>query len=809
MTLEPSNILLSKSFLVLEYFLSEYSSRTEIEDALSKIVPLAYSSQTPTDFTITCQLPQVLELALVCIPNNVSLQEILEVVSSFLAECLAYSQTPNTDRSFEALFEELPPIISQAISLQDEEVINSAKRAVDYIDAQASRFGYPIDSRTSVPWEKKALRSMFFSFCRSRILKHNDTNPGESVVPVLRKISGSPFWSEPLYEWIHGFYMPLVHLSRFIEIPPLSDFDSYLSTSEQIELILGTAIEKNAFTAVISDTLIPYLEHQPGLWNEFNQWLVRFGDKTINEPDTKKMATNYTVLLDLVRQDNLLRAISKNREVLDDFISILISTIYLCPKAILEVFVSAKEIIGSLRVFKLDQGVEGDALPSPQETVEKMYQLIRPTSAFLKSCEKAIETGQRLYGNELSLIEIVNLSTSDSSTQLSELQKFIDSESRYGKNSRQWETLLSSIYWIFNNTEIFNQVDSETLDEMIFTKLLDLKFFNIISNVFLAEFCQLPEDKSHSIIMKYAWMYYKRATNCNPDIGSLKFSLACVNLIGNETPDVAQLRNLIYANKALMNWKLSFKPGVPVTPKQILEIDEPYKVIYRILELNEGSYRNPDALFRLLKMLIMGLNCYDKRDIFKYADESDVGPEELNPMLADVKLTCLDFASTDDTDYAYNLSVELLGLAVDHKRKESPLFRVISDKWFSFFQFVKNEIEGSPSIEMIDRKLRILGELILVTPAEFNIPVLEQWQLMNAQKGQLSNEAKGDQNSAAHTSTNTPEIPGTYNFFESSGLGDLRSRLQTSLKTSASDILNSADSADIGRNIIGRIVGAK
>ena len=45
-------------------------------------------------------------------------------------------------------------------------------------------------------------------------------------------------------------------------------------------------------------------------------------------------------------------------------------------------------------------------------------------------------------------------------------------------------------------------------------------------------------------------------------------------------------------------------------------------------------------------------------------------------------------------------------------------------------------------------------------------------------------------------------------FFQSSGLGDLRSRLKSSIKMSANDILKSADNGDIGRTIIGHIVGA-
>lgn len=812
----PTKETISKSYLAIEYVLSDFADKKSVKNALTSLAKLAAQSNGKNaldDFPVQCNADQITELLVVCCPNNVGLQDTTDVIISFFEACLDAKGEFSLDD-----LPEIPEIMAQAFLLRNDEIYQSAERALDYAETKASKYSYPIGSDSGA-WTHEYFESLFTSFCKARVLKHNAMQRNYTVSHrELAQISSSPFFSQELRNWFEGFYKPLSALSKCTEVPPFADFDTYLSPTDQMNMIMDAAVSHNRYAQVFSSTLLPYLKYKPQAWSDFNDWLIRRGDKTIQLTDEKRLISEYKVLLEIVRQDKVLKAISQHKKMQDKFVSVLISIIYLCPKPILEVFVDANEMFVSIGALPLDAGSKKDIhIPEPQSTIEKMYLDIPPTKTFLKKCSESIETGERLYSNGLSLVQIVSLEFSDSQTQLAELKKFIDNESKYGKNSKQWETLLSSIYWIFKNTDIFAKIDINTLDEMILAKLLDMKYFSIASDLFLPRFCSLPPEKSQSIIMRYAWMYYKRATNCDPTIGSLKCSVECVSMAQEKDQDVAKLQNLISANKAVLHWKLSFKTGVPMTPKQILEVDDPNKVIYRILELNDDSYKDYNALFDLMRYLIIGLDCYDKEPVFEYAKDDE---HELNPLLARVKLICLDFASPIDLEFAYELSTDLLNQAIENKQKAPKLFAVVCDHWLSIFQFVKNEI-NTPTIEGLDRKMALLGELILVTPTEFNIPVLEQWQIMNSEKVQLSQDLKEEAIQSQKSTGKLHIAPALSaaaipNFLQSAGIDDLRSRLQTSLessakdlKSSANDLLKNADAGDIGRNIIGRIVGAQ
>ncbi|QPG76434.1 hypothetical protein FOA43_003823 [Brettanomyces nanus] len=739
-----SEVLYAKAILALDYTLSEYISSDNVANALLRVVPLVYRyTKRDPKAQINFSANQIVGLILSSVSLNSPIEKLSKILSDFLSQCLSYSCSLGQSDDFTLIFDNLPPIIAQSLSLNEEELMKAAKCTIEASDEVAIKYQYDYLGKESSSWDRSSYELMFFSFCRARIFRHNEFDLSFVLSEkMLQEVLQFSLSSKQLENWFYGFDYPLEHLSKFTEVPPLVDFDTLYSDIDQIDLIMNTAISKWCFEELTNSTLIPYLNYRFQLWDAFNEWLIKFGDKIICETEKDMVVYHYKIVLELIRQDSLLKAVSKHSEVMNKFVSILISIIYLCPKAILEVLVDSKEILVSLKSLNLDEGEPtSELMHCSEDSIERMYPKVAPTQSFLRNCEKIIETAQRLYANDLSLVEIVNLSSSDKTVQLTELHKFIDSESKYGRNSKQWEALLKSIYWIFDNTNIFRKVERETLDEMILTKLLDLKYFNVIAKVFTGKFCKLPLERSQQLIMKYAWYHYKHATNCDPTIGSLKNSLECLDLIGENTKDCDQLRTLIDANRALLQWKISFTPGVPVTPKQILEINDPQKIIYRILELNSGSYKHANVLFGLMKSLIIGLNSYylDKTFIYAKGDEDD---EELNPLLNKVKLTCLDFASADDSNFAYALSVELLNVAVENKLKFPELFLMISEKWFSFFQFVKNEIEESPSLQSVDRKLSILGQLILVTPTEFNIPVLEHWQLLNTEREQLSGQAE-------------------------------------------------------------------
>ena len=802
------NVVAAKNILVLQYVLCTCSLPQQVNDALIQAGWIIQESTNggQENGKLELGISRVLALILASVPGSFDLESRLNLGSTFLEYFIKTSQKEELSVNEVIEVGSTPEILEHALLAGDENISTAAESTLELAASLSMGFGFDITSAT-YKFTLSDMKRAFFAFFRAEIVKSTQSTPEISV--DLDKLRQLPLYSHDLENWIINTYRPITYLAQYNEAASLTNFSSYLRPEEQISLIMEAAISYDHIPQIVSNVLVPYISSRTSMWTAFNDWLIQFGDKTIRETESSTMIENYDMILKLVRQEKLLSILSSNVSVMNKFVSIVLSIIYLCPRAVLEVFIAAKEIIAILKglPLKSKSAMEEDSMPEPRKTVKEMAEAIDPSKEFLDSYSKIIETGQRLYANNLSLVQIANLKSSDGSVQLSELQTFIENESKYGRNSRQWQTLLSSMYWVFEKTKIFGKVDRHTLDELVLTKLLDLKYFNIVEDLFFKRYCSIPEKDTDKIVTRYAWLYYNKATNCDPSLGSLKSSVDCAKLIRNKTNESSRLQNLYLACRELLQWRISLHANTPLTPRQILDLGDILSIVTRILELNESSYKSHNKLFSLVRHIINGLQCYDRDVLFKYAKEEVLVADEINPLRVKIMVICLDFTSSVDTDYAYELSSEILDNAIENT-EQTDLEKVVSDSWVSFFQFVKTEI-GTPTLALLDKKLSILGKLLLVTPAEFNIPVLEYWQLLNSQRDHLLSQAEVQSSASRAESNNRGESrQQPQSFFQSSGLGDLRSRLKSSIKMSANDILKSADNGDIGRTIIGHIVGA-
>lgn len=801
------DVATGKNLLILQYTLCTFSSEERVNDTLKQAAHIIHGNTNKSNRNeqLSLNVYNVLALILASVPRSYELAIRLKLGSAFLETFTETTQSKENSNDNVIDVGDTSEVLENVLLTGEEDIAKAAISCLDFATTLSTSFGFEVSLDTN-EYTLPTLKKAFLTFFKAEVLKSTQSSPSISV--NLDELKQTALYSAALENWVIDTYSPIIYLAQYNESASLINFSSYLRSDEQISLIMESAISYDHIPQIISNVLVPYISSRTSMWDTFNEWMIAFGDKTIHETEPKKIIENYDVILELVRQEKLLSAISSNETVLNKFVSIVLSTIYMCPRAVLEVFIAAKEIITILKglPLKAKSHTRDDSIPETKDTIEEMCKEIIPSKEFLDSYSKIIETGQRLYANNLSLAQIANLQSSDSSIQLSELQKFIENESKYGRNSKQWESLLSSMYWVFEKTKIFGKVERHTLDELVLTKLLDLKYFNIVDDLFFKRYCSLTDKDTDEFVTKYAWLYYDRATNCDPTLGSLKSSVDCSKLIRQKTNDLSRLQNLYLACEELLQWKISFSKNTPLTPRQILQVGDIFGVVTRILELNDYSYKSYKELFSLVKHIINGLQCYNRDALFKYA-VSEAADDLINPLRTKIMIICLDFTSSLDMNYAYQLSNEIIDNAIDHSEQKD-LLEVVSKSWASFFQFVKTET-GTPTLKLLDNKLHILGKLLLVTPTEFNIPVSEYWQLLNSQREHLTSQVEtlsSKQRSGLHDDNQRTQQP--QNFFQSSGLGDLRSKLRSSIKYSASDILKSADTSDIGRTIIGHIVGA-
>lgn len=740
-----------------------------------------------------------LQLFLTTLPDYLFTKEIFSYVEMIIE--LQYEQllTDSDDTIFEAesMFESVPTFINDLLKLSYGKKRSMVDKFVDYIVQES--FKYNWDSKVSLENSENIDATLFSMFVKSCLFRINEDFSSFKITDeFIYSIKNSKFADLELLAWIKGCYIPLSKLDEIVGYKySLLDYENILSIDEKVELIMAPIFKEAKNSDIINNVLIPYFQFL-GIesWICFNCWMLNFGKKCVKDIEHSKIIENYEFLVNLLRNDRLLNLIDQlDSSIKSSFVSIVMSTIYLCPKAILQMFVFSKESLILLKSLNLTEESDGIKLKLCTElSIEELSAKISPTYKTIDSLLNIINIGEVLYSNELSIKDIVSLENASKEVQYSELIKFINNEVTYDSSFKKWSLFLNSIYSTLKKTSVFNKISIEELSEVILLRLLDENQFSVIKDIFYKEFNYITDESYQNLVTKHCWYLYMNANNCDQKLGSLKNCLDCLDLLDSESHDAQKLTSLIEVNKQLLDWKFYLKPGVPVTPKDICEVNNPMVIIRRILELNEKSYLYCGDLYYLLTLLIAGLDV-EKNDslyIFKNRSFND----KSNLLALKLKLICLEYSSAVNYEFSFGLAFELLSLAIEEKYNICDLYDLISENWFLFFQLSKNEYDDILEFSLLENKLKLLGNLILVTPTDFNSSVLEQWQMLNSQKEQMQLEDSVHQNDRSNV-TNYSDIT----------LGDVQARLQRSLKSSAEELLNT-DSSEIGKNIIGWIVGA-
>lgn len=780
-----------------QYIASHCSNTSEITCQLSKLNPcLGKDGLT---------VPYILQLLITSLPSFKFIDpNILDFIES-LIDLQDKSSFANNDEIVDVytFFEDksrIPIAITQFISLPTEE----KKRLVETLNISFNSIGIKYSFNVDIS-QKINNAELFKIFIKSHVFRINyDFSSFLYTDAFILRAKHSKYADLELLDWIKGFYSPLSTLTTLLNYNYiLLDYENILSLEEIVEIIsIHIENDKQAESKIIDDVLIPFFQYTGSdAWNCFNAGLLKFGHKCILERDHTNIINNYKILLHLLRHDRLLSAIDQMEyNIKATFVCTILSIIYLCPKAILQVFVYSKEMMMLLRTLKLKSAGENGFNTKELQglTLDEIAQKISASPETIDFMLNIINIGEILYSNELSFVDIIELENSERSVQFTQLVKFINNEVTYETSTKKWSLFLSSLYSTMRKTSVFNKISIEELSELVLYKLLELKQFVVIRDVFLVDFNDVVKDQYEAIITKHCWQLYMKAQNCDQKIGSLKDCVDSLKLLEPKSHDAHRLSSLIEANTKLLEWKFYLEPGVPITPKDIVELNDPLAIIRRILELNDKAYMYPGDLYYILTLFINGMEVVDDNKLFVFKDMSYT--DQSNLLAVKLKLMCLEFSSATDYEYSFNLSFELLNFSIKRRYEIDELFNLISENWFLFFQACKNEYDDISEILVLDNKLKLLGKLLLVVPTEFNTSVLEQWQMLNSQKEQMTTnfDFYGENNQGKNQSPS--------HIIESS-LGDVQSRLQRSLKSSAQDLLNT-DSSEIGKNIIGWIVGA-
>ncbi|KAH3661763.1 hypothetical protein OGAPHI_005941 [Ogataea philodendri] len=623
-----------------------------------------------------------LEILLVDLPEFIPLEQAV----------IAADQLLEPTESTQTL--ELPAELELPTAL----ISSSVTKSVDYIRQQAAR------------WHFDQEKDLFAQFVQARILKTNYyTGDLPDLETVQDLILNSSHASEPLAAWWNGFLVPMSNLGSFGEIPSLMDFVDYYSAGEQIDLFVSKLSGSNADDVVRA--LLSYLKYQDADFWAFNDYVLAMANTIVSTESTPELVkSKFDLLVTLVTSNDLLHQMPDAS--LQRLVSILLATVYMCSEISIQLYVKMKELLVYLNTIdpkRLQPNTEYTFVR--QSSLDRMADSVVASPSSVQNLIQFVEIGERLFSNNLSLGQVAGLPNLNASEQLEQLERFVHTESAYLSSERDWEHLLSSVYWILRNTSVLNKVTLSFVDELVLNTLLNQGKFSTVSKVFVPKYCTLSTEEFDRIVMAAAWKFYNSATNCDSNIGHLKSAQQCAALAATKS---VQLDELILANSELLHWKLYFKPGVPVTPSDIIEIKDPFTIISKVLELNEHAYLESDQLESVLKHLLVGL--------------------EVNDELAHVKLqlVCLDFAIACDFVYSLELATSLIQLATSNKTANPELFHIIQDKWFSIFQLVKTDYPQPEEHEQLAQKLDLLQRLMLIVPTEFNTNVLEQWQLLNS-----------------------------------------------------------------------------
>ncbi|ANZ75948.1 BA75_02737T0 [Komagataella pastoris] len=577
------------------------------------------------------------------------------------------------------------------------------------------------------------------SFIKARTIKVNE------VIPDLT--FNFPLFVVELSDWRIS-YVQVAH-KLFPYLSPdmtLSKWNT-LTIKTQLKLIYDCMTENSA-ERVTHEILIPYITYI-NCWSEYIEYLQTVFELTIQDSqllssNLSKLKTNDFEVLKVFQQNDC--------NCYNRLVSLVIAAGYLTPSVDLNLCLMFKEILS----FILNVSDDDTVSASPTDRTIELndwkdkglsevieFPTMVPTKNNIIKLRTLLECCEKLYASNLSVFQLLNLqSTSDSQIQLLELNKFLANEIQYCSSERDWISLLNTLNWFLNDTQIFSQVSKEEVNILFFKLFFSQSHnYHALFRIIVPQLVGLQEFNKNpryaSIILEHAWSLYGAASNIN-HLQALLSHLHDPSIVTdpdiipkntNSVSQTSQLQSLISAFESIsQRFHLSFSRNFQ--PKNLLLLnngEDPIHVIVRILESEESSYKDPEYLVDIYENLIIG-----------FSDSSESG-QLLKTQFGDlqilVQLKCIEFSLVrNNFNYAYQNGLELL----DSRSS------IIQQNWLVFFQISKyiDDDSSENSKSLIEKQLSILGKLLLHVPTEFNVPIVEQWSLLNKDLERIKRDLK-------------------------------------------------------------------
>ena len=166
-------------------------------------------------------------------------------------------------------------------------------------------------------------------------------------------------------------------------------------------------------------------------------------------------------------------------------------------------------------------------------------------------------------------------------------------------------------------------------------------------------------------------------------------------------------KDFIEATTRLCSFKLTSRPGTPITPIEIRLTKDRLSLVSRVLASNTDAYKHTQVILELVRKLGF--------------DHDVVAEVKTLAMLADTALSSGDF------DRAYENSMKLVdkvsALKASRGTSDAEVEQTIDVCWVSCLQLGRH-----PEFEDLEKKMYLLGRTMELCPADRLVDVLTAWR---------------------------------------------------------------------------------
>ncbi|CCE61847.1 hypothetical protein TPHA_0B01740 [Tetrapisispora phaffii CBS 4417] len=558
------------------------------------------------------------------------------------------------------------------------------------------------------------------SWLRKRILLCDELNP-------FNVLFNKKLWKEikpidpEFMGWVNGILEPLDFINNSSDIRVqfrIIDFEA-LTPNNVIELLTKNLLENeysfNNKNVQQIDCLISYLNYT----NSFTLFLEQ---KFNTNSFLFKKKQNYLVFDAIFTKFNESNVMADKENFQKAALSII--------------FENSKELMNIISMDELKQLL--DAFDQNIETANGINSKILLSYIHLIS----------IFLQDYSLKEVHLISKENEASQLlhytSMIKAKIMSKGFKTSSSTAVNEILSVITGSASNSEqiVFTHIPPKRQISVLIDLLLELGEFDLLQDLMEEQNSQLEEAG----LEKYFWHFFNNASNGLKSRPEMKKAQKTVKLLLEQNePKFKHLEILLHIADLLSYYSINLGKGVIFKPSNIFDFkNHPSQIISKLLELNDGLYKDKNTTSLMLKELFEGMNLDITGDFF-VQEQIRVSEFHIDNALAN-----LDFY------FAYHESKELL----TKSENKTP--------WATVFQVCKfsdpNWLDNETPTEILVLQFELSSDLLQSCPTEEMEIVISQWSSLELEL--LTRDIINDQYSIGNSGDSKREFSQATNLLD-------------------------------------------